>query len=60
MAEASLSQDFYTIVEDGGAYQIRASIKSPEQMGELVEKLKEIHLKIAVAFARASKEKTHE
>ena len=46
--------DFYTIVDDNGTYQVRAMISSPDQMDKFVTKLKDIHLKLAVAHAKAN------
>lgn len=56
MAEA-VTDDFHIIVNDAGVYQVRASISSPEQMGAFIDKLKETHLKFALATAQAAKPK---
>ena len=49
-----MSEEFYTIVDDNGVYQVRAMISSPDQMDKFVTKLKDIHLKLAVAHAKAN------
>lgn len=48
------SNEFFTIVDDNGVYQVRAMISSPDQMDKFVTKLKDIHLKLAVAHAKAT------
>lgn len=48
-----MSKEFYTIVDDNGVYQVRAMISSPDQFGRFIDKLKEIHLKMAVTHVKA-------
>ena len=47
------SNEFFTIVDDNGVYQVRAMISSPEQMDKFMTKLKDIHLKMAVTHVKA-------
>ena len=51
-----MADEFYTIVDDNGTFQIRASIRTPEQMLAFIVQLE----KTAVELTNRTKEKTSE
>lgn len=41
-----MNEDFYTIVDDNGTYQVRASIATPTALVVLIEKLQELQTRL--------------